>query len=42
MYIITKIAQLTGQEKLQKKQFKIKCNIKWLNFCNRWGGEEAQ
>ena len=27
IYTITKIAQFTGQEKLQKK-FKIKCNIK--------------
>ena len=36
IYIITKIAQFAGQEKLQKKEkFKIKCNIKWLNFCNR-------
>ena len=27
IYIITEITQFTGQEKLQKKKFKIKCNI---------------
>ena len=34
---ITKTANLQLQ-----KWFKIKCNIKWLNFCNRKSGEEAQ
>ena len=43
MYITTKSAQFTGQEKLQKREkFKIKHNIRWLNFCNRKSGEEAQ